>query len=196
MRYDGVDDETRIGNHVLGDVGLVDWCATKRQESGVGRGWDWELTAWRNDWRSFLVVLITPAQKHEPTCLRCTTCGVCSPFLLAQRQAEKPGNDQIGQRSHHSLTKRRERIVTRRVGSVVDSITKTKMTAGRKLLLPRRTDSLIRLLLLTQTHAALIRYRVHNGREIITEDSTHNTVAPKLYIQAYNPINTNPFPMQ
>jgi hypothetical protein len=64
--YDSVDDETRMSGHVLCDIGLVDWRATKREERGVGRGWDWELAAWGNDWRSFLVVLIAPAQKREP----------------------------------------------------------------------------------------------------------------------------------
>ena len=65
MRYDGVYDETRTGSHVLCDVGLVNWRATKREERGVRRGWDWELTAWWNDGRSILVVLIAPAQKRE-----------------------------------------------------------------------------------------------------------------------------------
>ena len=127
MRYDGVDDETRIGNHVLGDVGLVDWRATKRQESGVGGGWDLELTAWRSDWRSFLVVLIAPAQKRER---RHTACGVpltisLDPMTIRQsrqqveRTAVAPFPEKEG-----------EKMVTRRVGSVVDSITKTEMTAG------------------------------------------------------------------
>jgi len=65
VRYGGVNDETRIRNYVLCDVGLVDWRATKRKERGIRRGWDWELAARWNDWRSLLVILITPAQKRE-----------------------------------------------------------------------------------------------------------------------------------
>lgn len=61
MYYDGVEDETCISNRVLCDIRLIDWCATKREERGTGRGWDWELAAWRNNWGSFLVVLIAPA---------------------------------------------------------------------------------------------------------------------------------------
>ena len=38
--YAGVDDETRIGSHILRDVGLVDWRATEHEERGVGRGGD------------------------------------------------------------------------------------------------------------------------------------------------------------
>lgn len=62
MRYEGVDDETRIGGRIFCDIGLVDWRTAEREERGVRRGRDWELTAWRDDRRSLLVVLVTPAQ--------------------------------------------------------------------------------------------------------------------------------------
>ena len=60
MRYDGVDDETRIRSHVLCNVWFVDWRATQREKRGAGRGRHWELTIWGNNWRALLIILITP----------------------------------------------------------------------------------------------------------------------------------------
>ena len=68
MCYEGVDDDTRIGGHIFYDAGLVDRRVTEREERGVRRGRDCELTARRDNWRSLLVVLVKPAQMHEPGC--------------------------------------------------------------------------------------------------------------------------------
>ena len=65
---EGVDDDTWIGGHIFCDAGLVDRRAKEREERGVRRSRDYELTAWRDNWRPLLVVLVKPAQMHEPGC--------------------------------------------------------------------------------------------------------------------------------
>lgn len=87
VRYDSINDKTPTGGYVLRDVWLVDRCTTKREERGVGRGRDWELTTWGNDWGSFLVVLIAPRPRRERDNTGYTICDVRSPFLLPQRRA-------------------------------------------------------------------------------------------------------------
>ena len=63
MRYDSVDDETRIDSQVLCNVGPVDWCTTEYKEHRVGRGGDRKLSAWGHSWRLLLVVLIAPCRR-------------------------------------------------------------------------------------------------------------------------------------
>ena len=85
VRYDGVDDKTRTGGYVFCNVWLVDWCTMKCEERRLERGRGCELTPRRNDWGSFLVVFITPMQKHQRGKKRHTIYDAYLPFLLPER---------------------------------------------------------------------------------------------------------------
>ena len=121
VSYGGIDDKARGRGYVFRNVGLVDWRATKREEGGGGRGWDWELTTRGNDWGSFLVVLIAPVQRYERGDERYAKCDRLLTISLARTTNLPIQRGPTNTGVEPSLNEEKKKMATRRTkGATTD----------------------------------------------------------------------------